>query len=71
MRFIVTVLYLMFFVGMVTNHIGAGLIAFAAASFFVWAESAMEYKEEACRAEDYYDELAELTDDDVDPRIKS
>ena len=66
MQFLVTVLYLMFIVGMFTNHVGAGLIAFVAASFLVWAYSRMETEEEYREGD-----LNDISDDDIDPRIKS
>lgn len=66
MRFIITILFCLFFAGMFTGHTGAAFIAFCAASFFVWADGAMDNA-----YEDDYNELADIADDDIDPRIKS
>jgi hypothetical protein len=70
MRIIITVLFALFFLGMFTNHLGAGLLALAAGAFFMWADERM-YRNADLLPEDYFDELAKITDDDVDPRIKS
>ena len=66
MRFIITILFCLFFAGMFTGHTGAAFIAFCAASFFVWANDAMDNAYMESEAD-----LADIVDDDIDPRIKS
>ena len=66
MKFIITCMFGLFFVGLFTGHTGAAFIAFCAASFFMWADGAMDdaYMESEA-------DLADIVDDDIDPRIKS
>jgi hypothetical protein len=58
MKVLTAIFLLMGVVGLFTNHIGAGLIAFVCALCSTWAYNRLP-------------EPSSITDDDIDPRIKS
>lgn len=63
MQCLLTFLFGLFFLGLFTNHIGAGLLAGIAAVFFVWANDTMD-KNEKLHNDKRNNTAADIKDDD-------